>query len=142
MNVSVRQQIRDAVKRLNDLFDAERLRRRCRYLESVKDSQRAELMRLREENMRLRQLARVAPDAEVPKLPEFAWVKASDIQRAMPDDCTGTSAIYGFPSRQLNAIGDETPPCTCQKDCGVGCKGQCGCSACHRNYMDFLSGDM
>ena len=36
-------------------------------------------MRLRKENMMLRELARIAPNAEVPKLPEFAWVKACDI---------------------------------------------------------------
>lgn len=134
--------IRAAVQRLNDIFDAERLRQRNRYLVSVKDSQRAELIRLREENLRLRELARIAPGAEVPKpAGAFAWVKACDIQRAcgsLPDYKTSES-VYGFPSRSLEY--DEDQPCTCPDECGVGCKGQCGCKACHRNYMDFLSGE-
>jgi hypothetical protein len=45
---------------------------RNRYLESVKDSQRLELMRLRDENLRLRFLARIAPDAEVPRFSQEA----------------------------------------------------------------------
>ncbi len=31
-------------------------------------------------------------------------------------------------------------PCTCQEECGHGCKGvQCKCAACHASYMDYLS---
>lgn len=30
-------------------------------------------------------------------------------------------------------------PCTCRESCERPCKGQCGCSACHDAYMDFLS---
>lgn len=30
--------------------------------------------------------------------------------------------------------------CTCKSECPeYGCKGECGCKACHANYMDFLS---
>lgn len=29
--------------------------------------------------------------------------------------------------------------CTCKPECPDPCKGQCGCKACHTNYMDFLS---
>ena len=29
--------------------------------------------------------------------------------------------------------------CTCRKTCKNPCKGECGCRACHQNYMDFLS---
>lgn len=67
--MNIRQKLREAVQRLNEIFDAERLRRRNRYIVSVKDAQRAELMRLREENLRLRELARIAPEADVPNSP-------------------------------------------------------------------------
>lgn len=141
--MNIRQKLREAVQRLNEIFDAERLRRRNRYLVSVKDAQRAELMRLREENLRLRELARIAPEADVPKqseAPAWAWVKACDIQMAIPDDVTGTRTVYGFPACRLDDTDSEDQPCTCTKECGVGCKGQCGCNPCRRGYMDFLSG--
>lgn len=35
---------------------------------------------------------------------------------------------------------DEELPCTCGPGCKF-CKGECGCKACHRNYMDFLSNE-
>ena len=31
--------------------------------------------------------------------------------------------------------------CTCKPTCSVGCKGECGCVACHDAYADFLSVD-
>lgn len=43
---------------------------RIRYLESVKNSQRLQIMRLSDENLNLRRLAGVAPGAEVPKVGE------------------------------------------------------------------------
>lgn len=43
---------------------------RIRYLESVKNSQRLQIMRLSEENLNLRRLAKIAPGAVVPKVEE------------------------------------------------------------------------
>ena len=34
----------------------------------------------------------------------------------------------------------ENVPCICKETCPGGCKGQCGCLACHDAYGDFLSG--
>lgn len=31
--------------------------------------------------------------------------------------------------------------CTCSAACMKPCKGQCGCSACHDSYQDFLSAE-
>lgn len=60
---------KSSIRRFLDYAEATALRitGRIRYLESVKDSQRLELMRLRDENLRLRVLARIAPEAEVPR---------------------------------------------------------------------------
>lgn len=33
----------------------------------------------------------------------------------------------------------EGQPCTCTADCQYGCKGECGCEACHYAYGDFLT---
>jgi len=44
-----------------------RIRGRLRYLESTNDARRLEIMRLRDENLRLRELANIAPMAEVPR---------------------------------------------------------------------------
>ena len=50
--------------------EIERLAGRVAYLTSVKDASRMTRMRLAEENLWLRELAGIAPDAEVPRPPK------------------------------------------------------------------------
>lgn len=61
---------KSSIRRFLNCMDAAAMKisGRVRYLQSVKDSQRIELMRLRDENLRLRKLAGIAPMAEVPRL--------------------------------------------------------------------------
>jgi hypothetical protein len=32
-------------------------------------------------------------------------------------------------------------PCTCNDECRLNCKGECGCEACKACYSDFLSAE-
>lgn len=65
---------KSSIRRFLDYVDAAALKvtGRVRYLQSVKDSQRMEIMRLREENLNLRWLAKIHPEAEVPRAPREA----------------------------------------------------------------------
>jgi len=36
----------------------------------------------------------------------------------------------------VNCFGGEAG-CTCKDSCPPDCKGECGCQACHDNYVDF-----
>jgi hypothetical protein len=60
-------EIKQAIASLNLGFENERLKQRIAYLTSVKDASRLHRMRLAEENLWLRELAGIAPDAEVPR---------------------------------------------------------------------------
>ena len=62
-------EIEQGIMSLNLGFENERLKKRIAYLTSVKDASRLARMRLAEENLWLRELAGIAPGAEVKKPP-------------------------------------------------------------------------
>jgi hypothetical protein len=68
--------LRLAVGYANLLFENERLKGRIRYLISVRDASRLDRMRLAEENVWLRELAGIAPGAEVKKPPKQLTTEA------------------------------------------------------------------
>jgi len=63
-------EIKQGLASLNLGFENERLKQRIAYLTSVKDASRLARMRLAEENLWLRELAGIAPGAEVKKPPK------------------------------------------------------------------------
>jgi len=63
-------EIKQGIVSLNLGFENERLKQRIAYLTSVKDASRLARMRLAEENLWLRELAGIAPGAEVKKPPK------------------------------------------------------------------------
>ena len=65
---------------------------------------------------------------------ERTWNKEMDEPR--PTDAG--RAKYP-PDGYYHATPGEMIPCTCEPSCLGGCKGECGCKACHAAYQDFLS---
>jgi hypothetical protein len=62
-------EFKQGIAALNLGFENERLKQRIAYLTSVKDASRLDRMRLAEENLWLRELAGIAPGADIPKPP-------------------------------------------------------------------------
>jgi hypothetical protein len=121
-----------------------RIRGRVRYLESTNDARRLELMRLRDENLRLRHLAGISPQGKVPLVPQ----PLNAVEReAFVKQWT---QLHKGPVVQptitwVSDVADdepEYPECTCPPTCNrFECKGKCGCRGCEVGYMNFLSGE-
>lgn len=119
-----------------------RIRGRVRYLESTNDARRLEIMRLRDENLRLRHLAVVHPQGEVPLVAKP--LNAVEKEAFMEQWTQLQKGPVVQPITRASDVDDgepEYPECTCLPTCNrFECKGKCGCRGCEVGYMNFLSG--